>query len=251
MKAYAHTLDADRIAENLASEREALARGDAEIAEHERAGNALFLFMHGESLQTAVAYRYALGEPAAALRDDLTRSLRPRVRAIELGVVVDPFDFTNLLALAISLRRSDETRSLATLDPPRYSNPDVVADPIVFAVALLLKAFAIDPAALPALSQELDPARGNVAEIYRYDRMLFVPLVELLRAVVARDQIALEAGFARRDEELARFFRRADDPSDPQALLDIRGLAVAALALDRRLRVADDSPYRPLDLLRS
>ncbi len=248
MRTYPHGTDAEAIAENLADESRTVAEDEPNVQDAQARGNAMFLWMHGESLQAVAAYRHALGESPSAWRGELERALRLRYRAIELGVLLDPFDFIGALALATTLRRSGETQALASLPQARYTHDDVIADPIVYGAAAILSAFILGNAAvIGPLTSELSAA--DVTNVHRYDRMLFHPLIVLLHAVHENDPAAVTRGFAHRDAELIRFFRRADDRNDPEALLDVPGLAVAALARERGIHAAEDSVYRPLALL--
>lgn len=247
MRTYPHGTDPERIAENLADESTTVAADDPAVADAVERRNAMFLWMHGESLQAVAAYRYALGEEPAAVRAELERSVALRVRAIELGIVLDPFDFIGVLSLAIVLQR-EEARVLASLPRERYTNDDVIADPLLYGLAAILSALVLGDA---ATAQQLasDLAAADITNVHRYDRMLFHPLILLLHAVQGGDAAGVARGFAHRDAELIRFFRRADDPNDPEALLDVPGLAVAMLARQRGMHVADDSVYRPQALL--
>jgi hypothetical protein len=73
--------------------------------------------------------------------------------------------------------------------------------------------------------------------------------LEIQQRLLQRDAAGLSRAFARRAAAYAAKFRHPEIVNSPQSLLDLNGLALAALARATGLQVQIDSVYLPLSLL--
>jgi hypothetical protein len=250
MRQYPHGLDEEILPEDLEMEQETIEEYENELAEAVEEENALFIKGLGEAYYDSACFRYALGEAAADIRSAMLKALEHLFSAFQMGVTTDVYEFIQLLSLAISLGDAETADSLAGAERSRYENKNVEAEEIVYTVAALLSALVRrDETAVAEILEANNPDKIDTKKIYRYDRMIFFPLLPLLAAVQKRDASRLTAAMQTREAEWVKFFSRQEQKNDPEALIDMPGLAVAALAKARALSFNDTSVYRPYDLI--
>jgi hypothetical protein len=246
-RSYPHGLDSETLEDDLASDRELIADMREDLAQEP--DNALMQNEIGIAWRSVGCYRYAIGEPGSAIRGDLTTALDLLQRAFTLGMAIDPYDYIQMLALSVVVGSAASRSHLAAADRAAYTNEDVEAGDIVYVAATALAAAVRSDKV--ALAAAVKPYAAGVVpkRLERYDRLVYFPLIELVRALEAGDSAQFEAALVRREQDFVQFFRRADQKNDPEALIDMPGLALIALARGRKLQVQAPSVYRPLDLL--
>jgi hypothetical protein len=246
-RSYPHGLDAETIDDQLNADREMIAEMSEELA-HEP-DNAMMSGEIGQAYRSVACYRYAKGESASAVRGDLATGLNLMTRGFGLGLVTDPYDFVQMLALSEVLADSGALSALGRAERDSYTNEDVEAGEVVYAVAEAMRA--ASRADWSAMTAPLAPYLGASPpkRMLRYDKLVYFPLIELFAALEARDGLQFQAALQRREKDFAQFFARADDQNDPEALIDMPGLALVRLALVGGLAVSDASVYRPRELL--
>ena len=246
---YPHGLDEEILPDDFEVEKE---RADdleedlnAEIAEE----NAIYVDSYAEANYFAACYKYALGESPDNLKPLLAKALENWFLAVRFGIVMDVYEFIRLLALARAVGNREIAEALAKTKRDRYTDPDVEAEEIVFAVAELLAAFIRrDDEAVALVLAENNPATIDEKKIYRYDRMIYFPLLEMMNAIHQGDSAKFAAALEKRQKQFVDFFKRSTEKNDPEALIDMPGLAVAVIARRRDLKFTDSSVYRPSGL---
>jgi hypothetical protein len=243
---YPHGLDVNVLADDL--------QGDIDLIKDfrndliEMPDNALLVVEVGRAYRSVACFRYAMGETARAALDDLKESITYMSRAFGLGVVTDPYDFIQMIALAVVTGDAQATQFLAHAKRGDYTNEDVEVPAFVFAIAEGLAAAARSDMA--ALAKALAPyVAVPPKRLPRYDKLVYWPLLNLLVALNSGDSVAFAEAMQTRELEFVQFFARSDNKNDAEALIDIPGLAVLALARAAGLGAADVSVYRPLELL--
>lgn len=250
MKEYPHGLDKEMLPRDLEIEEKSIANFEPDLPEAKAQGKALFLKILGQNCRFAAGYAYALDEPRAKVGDLLDRSLEYSFEAFKLGITIDVYIFIQLLSLAAVVGDRDAVAYLANSKRSRYENPNIEADKLTFVVAGLMSAFfRRDKAATDALLAENNPETMETKTIYRYDRMIYFPLLLMMNAIYKKDSNKFAAALQTREKEFIGFFSRASEKNDPEALIDLPGLAVGILARKHGIEFTDKSVYRPYELV--
>jgi hypothetical protein len=250
MRQYPHGLDEEILPEDLEMEQETIEEYEEELAEAVEEENSLFIKGLGEAYYDSACFRYALGEAAANVKGAMRKALEHFFTAFQMGVTTDVYEFIHLLSLALSVGDGETAESLAATERSRYQSANVEAEEIVYTIAALLSAMVMrDETTIAEILEANNPDKIDTKKIYRYDRIIFFPLLPLLIAVQKRDASRLTAAMQTRETEWVRFFSRQEQKNDPEALIDMPGLAVAALARARAINFNDTSVYRPYDLI--
>ena len=250
MKKYPHRLDEETLPERLEREQAKVVEDEAEIEEAVKNKRAIFVKALGEEYYSVGVYGYALDEAPAKVKTALSKSLEYHFSAFRMGVVTDVYEFLTILSLAVVLGETEIAESAAAARRDRYTNPNIEAEEIVFIVAELLSAFVRkDETAIGKILAANNPDEIDSNKIYKYDRMIFFPLLRLMAAIHRRDDANFTALLKARNDDFAKFYARVNDKNMPEALIDMPGLAVAALAKERGINFTDTSVYRPSELI--
>lgn len=250
MRQYPHGLDEEILPEDLEIERETINDYEGEIDEAVAEENALLIKTLGEAYYAVACYRYALGEPAADVKGALRKALEYFFAAFQMEITTDVYEFISLLSLAVVVGDDKTADSLAAANRNQYENENVEAEEIVYTIAALMSALVRrDETTIGEILEANNADEIDTKKIYRYDRMVFFPLLPLLSAIQKRDAGRLAAALKIRDTEWVKFFRRQEQKNDPEALIDMPGLAAAALARARAINFTETSVYRPSDLI--
>lgn len=249
MRDYPHGLDEEILPDDLEIEQETINELEVDLEKASEEENALFFQALGEAYYAVACYGYALGESPSKTKELLAKALEYHFTSFKIGIVYDVFEFINLISLAIVLNEKETLNSLAKTEKSRYTDEDVEADNIVFAVAELLSAFVRkDENTITKIITANNPDSLDSKKIFRYDRMIFFPLLQLLNAIHKTNVNNFATALQTRENEFVRFFSRTDELNDPEALIDMPGLAVTKLAVERGLTFIDSSVYRPAGL---
>ncbi len=251
MKDYPHGLDEEILPEDLEIEQDIISRLDVHIEQgYAQRKPSLFKGL-GKSHYAAGCYNYALDNPINETNDYLSKSLVYFYDSFEMGIPQQAYEFIKLLSLAIVFGNSDIAGSLAYTKRERYTNENVEVDEVVFVVAELLCAFVRqDEKIIARILERNDPDKIDANKIFRYERALYFPLLKLLDAVYKKDSTGFSAALQIRQADFVKFYRRADQKNTPEALIDMPGLAINAIARRRGLHFADNSVYRPSEIIR-
>lgn len=249
MREYPHGLDEEILPEDLEVEQETIEELKEDLEQAIEEDDAVLINGLGEAHYFVACYSYALGESPSNIKPFLTKALEYNFLAFRLGIVLDVYEFIQLLSLARVLGNREIAEALARAKRSRYTDNDVEAEEVVFATAELLSALIVrdDETAAKILAAN-NPETIDAKKIYRYDRMIFFPLLQLLNAIYKNDENKFAAALQNRQKEFVDFFKRSDEKNDPEALIDIPGLAVLILAKQRGLSYTDASVYRPVGL---
>ena len=204
--------------------------------------------LNAERARACASYAYAFEEPVETVRYYLERSNASFATGLERR---SPFDLGALMqqvATAIVVDDAALSVRLCSLPRARYQVDGSTFIPAVqreFDVWVLLVLDRRDEAL--AL---LQPAEAALAteKLPRAAQDECGPMLALLRAVLTDDAAALDAALARRADAIAKIYRTPSARQETQALLDLRGLALAAVARRHGLSPATDSVYLPFDI---
>lgn len=249
MRDYPHGLDEEILPDDLEIEQETIneLKDDLETAKEEN--NALYFQALGEAYYSVACYGYALGETPTKTRELLVKALEYHFTSFKMGIVLDAYEFITLISLAIVLGEKETSDALAKTERLRYTDDDVETEEIVFVTAELLSAFVLkDGNRISRILSTNNPDSIDSKKIYRYDRLIFFPLLQLLHAIHQKDANKFVSALQTRENEFVRFFSRTDELNDPEALIDISGLAVTKIAAERGVTFIDASVYRPAGL---
>ncbi len=193
-------------------------------------------------------YAYAFEEPVETVRQYLERSNSSFSTGLERR---SPFDLGALmqqLAAAVVVRNTELASRLCTLEHARYQVDGSTFIPAVqreFDVWQMLILGRRDE----ALARLVRAEAGLQAErLPRAAMEECAPMLALLRAVLTADEAALNQALFRRADAIEKIYATPSARQDPQALLDLRGLALAALARRHGLNPVTDSVYLPLSI---
>jgi len=251
MREYPHGLDEEILPEDLETEQGLIIRLQPflEQAYIERK-SSLFKGL-GKCYYAVGCISYALGEPTAKINEPLGKALEYLYNAFEMDIPLTAYDFIRLLSLSVVLGNSDIAQVLARTKRTRYTNENVEVEEITFAVAGLMSAFVReDEKSIAKILAENSSDKIDTNKIFRHDRLLYFPLFRLLEAVHRKDSAMFERRMQARQTDFVKLFSRAPRKNDPDALIDMPGLAIAAFAGKNGINVTDTSVYRPYDLIR-
>lgn len=249
MREYPHGLEAEILPDDLAIEQATVDDYEGEVENARVEENALLFSGLGTAYHYVACYSYALGESPPKVKELLRKALEHHVTAFKIGIALDPFEFIQLISLAIVLDDREASELFAKQPRSRYTNEDVKADEVVYTVAELISAFVLkDKNTSERILGANNPDTMDAKKIFRYDRMIFFPLLSLLSAIQKKDSNKFTVSMNVRETEFVKFFSRTDEKNDPEALIDLPGLAVLILAKEQGLAVEDKSVYRPKGL---
>ena len=251
MREYPHGLDEEFLPDDIESARERIDEFEKELKESPDEAGPLMIQYLGKAYYATACYKYALGEAPASIRGTLATAFQHLFSAFETDVLLDVYEFINLISLAVVLGEDKSAKALADTPRDRYTNEGVAADETVFTAAQVMSAFVKrDEDFVARTFSKNNPDTAETKNIYRYDRLLYFPLLRLLNIVHRRDANRLGEAFRTRDGDFVRYWRRADDKNDPDALIDMNGLAITVFARQRALPFSDSSVYRPIELIK-
>ena len=250
MRKYPHGLDEEILPRDLEIEQQKVDEDKPKIKKAIADKRAIFVKALGEEYYSVGAYGYALDKSPTEIKEPLSKALEYHFSAFRMGVVTDVYEFITLLSLAVVLGESEIAKSAAGAKRERYTHPDIEAEEIVFTVAELMSAFVRkDETAIGKILAANNPNEIDTKKIYRYDRMVFFPLLRPMAAIHQKDADGFAAAMRTRQEEFVKFYARSDRKNIPEALIDMPGLAVAAFAKQGGVDYSDTSVYRPYELI--
>lgn len=251
MREYPHGLDEEILPEDLEIEQDIINQLEIHVERgYAERKSSLFRGL-GKSYFAVGCCSYALGEAPFKIAEPLRKALEYLYTSFDFGYPQQAYDFIRLLTLAVVLENSEIAGSLARTKQERYTNENVEVEEITFIVAELISAFVRkDEETVGKILAENNPDKIEANKIFRYDRMLYLPLLPLLNAVHKKDSAGFSAALQARETDFVKFFSRAERKNDPDALIDIPGLAITAIARERGLDFTDRSVYRPSELIK-
>jgi hypothetical protein len=250
MKKYPHGLDEETLPEDLELQEEIITRLEPNVEEaYDNRQSFLFKGL-GKCYYAVGCCRYALDEPPAKVKESLSKAFETLYTGFDFELPLQAYEFIKLLSLAVVTGNSETAKTLANTKRDRYTNKDVKVEEITFAVAGLISAFVRkDKAAVEKILAENKPDQIESNKIFRFDRMLYLPLLPLLEAVYKNDTAKFAAAMQNREKEFVSFYKRAEIKNDPDALIDMPGLAIIAIARKHGINFASNSVYRPSELI--
>ncbi len=191
-------------------------------------------------------YAYAFEAPVETVRYYLVESDASFATGLERR---SPFDLDALMqqvATAVVVDDAALAARLCTLEPARYQVDGVSFEPAVqreFDVWIALLLGRRDEALARLQVAEAGLAADKLPRVARDEGST---MLALLRQVLAGDSAGLNAALAQRAIAVEKMFRSPSARENPAGLLDLRGLALAAIGRRQGLAPATDSVYLPL-----
>lgn len=251
MRTYPHGLDDEILQDDLEIELETVKEVEEEIEEERDGENALLFQALGEANYAVGCYSYAMGDSPEKIKKYFDQALENHFTSLKKGIIIDPFEFLTLLSLSIVRGNKTVGEELAKFPRDRYTNQDVQADELIFTIAELMSAFVRrDENSISRILAANNPETIDTKNIYRYDRMIFFPLLPLLSALQKKEANRFVSAMNERDAEFVRFHKRSNEKNNPEILIDINGLAILALAKERGIVHTLESVYRPVALIK-
>ena len=248
MRKYPHKVDEELLNEHRTSAEELIRELAPDLPKAETDYNAMFFKILGKEIRDCGIYSYAFEEPFSKAIDQLQQANACFAKAIAFGIVMDPYEYIDYLALAIILTDVDQAKKLAAFPRIRYVNQDVEPGEIIY---LLAESMGLLLLGVNGLTERLAAAQQELVskKITRYDRAIAETLITMIEAIANRDQTAFDQVVTARQESFKRAHNHPDERNMPDALLDVSGLALVRIALARGLQCNVQSPYLPVELL--
>ncbi len=248
MRKYPHKVDEELLNEHRTSAEELIRELTPNLLKAETNRNAMFFKILGKEIRDCGIYAYAFGEPISKVIERLKQANAYFVKMIEFGIVMDPYEYIDYLALAIILTDADQAKKLAAFPRDRYINEDVEPGEIIY---LLGESMGLLLLGNKELTERLTVARQELTskKTTRYDRLIAETLITMIEAIITRDQTAFDQAVTARQEGFKRAHSHPDERNMPDALLDVSGLALVRIALARGLQCNVQSAYLPVELL--
>jgi hypothetical protein len=252
MKEYPHGLDEEILPEDLETQQELIARLEPFLEQaYAEKKSALFKGL-GKCSYAAGCCSYALENPSAETNGYLQNALKYLYTAFEFGIPQTAYDFIRLLSLAVVAGNSEIAAELSQTPRKRYTNENVEVEEITFVIAELLSGFVRkDKNAVAGILEKNSFDKIESSKIFRSDRLLYLPLLRLFETIYKKDSNMFAKGLQMRQTDFVKFLTRTDRKNDPDALIDMPGLALAFLAKKHGLSFSDASVYRPYDLIKA
>jgi hypothetical protein len=209
-----------------------------------------FWTSNARALLDCARLAYALEQPAEVAMHYFRETAVCFDEGVGIGAPFDLDDHFDQLELAIVL--GDVARVTALCDLPADRH---VIEGVSFPAAVEREFETLAELAVgrvPSAGSSLNRAAAALAT-KRLPKLLrddIDSILALQRQILAGNQTALAEAFARRSAAFEAKFRNPAIANSPRSLLDLNGLAHAALARRAGLDVAVDSVYLPLALLR-
>lgn len=248
MRKYPYKLDQAHIQENLDSARRLVADLQPEARKAKAERNAMFFKVYGKELLGLGGYSYLFCEPLSVVLGHMREAHQCFALAIAFDVVMDPYEYIDYLSLSVALHDAKQAKHLASFPRSRYANRDVEAGEIVFALAESLACLVLGS---EGLSGHLAIVRKNLVskKILPYDKMMSESLLAILESIDKLDQTAFDRAVSLRRCHYAQLCATPNHRYLPDSFIDLRGLAVMRIALEKNLRCGDPGVHLPVDLL--
>lgn len=248
MRKYPHKIEEDLLAENRATMEELVEGAAPDWPQAEMDHNAIFFKIVGKEILDSGIYSYAFGEPSAKVIEQLQKANACFAKAIAFGILMDPYEYIEYLALAVILTDADQAKKIAAFPRTRYIHEDVEPSELIYLLAESMGLLVLGAKDLP---ERLAAARQTLAskKTTRYDRVMAETLVTMAEAIASRDQTAFDQAIIARQQDFKKAHNHPDERNMPEALLDIAGLALVRMALARGLQCNAQSAYLPVELL--
>lgn len=198
--------------------------------------------------QDLACLSYAFEQSLGQVRQFLAEACGCAEKAVEFGVKLDPVLYMGYLSLAIVSRQSGFRKLLEGLQRQQYTHPEVDCDEIFYLAA---EAMAALSASQGAAAQELVTkalARARSGEVNKLARSVMEPVLMLEAAIAHEDAQGLVPAIQALYEENRASYSQRAAKSYPSGLLDVRGVALLALARQHGLALPPTNVYMPLEL---
>lgn len=248
MRKYPYKLDEMLVNEHLESTKNLLKELKPELSKAKSERNAMFFKIFGESVQECGAYGYLFLEPIPVILKHLREANKYYTWAISFDLVLDPYEYIDILSLSIVLDDVKQAQHLAAFPRARYTTPDVEAGEVVYALAESIGMLVLDSG---QLQERLKACKKHLAskKIIPYDKTVSEPLIAMLEALSSGDQNAFDKALEFRQKNFTRLASMPDNRYMPNAFVDIPGLALVRMALARGLVCNETGAHLPLELL--
>lgn len=192
---------------------------------------------------------YAFESPGEQVRQLLAVACSCAESAVEFGAKLDPALYMRYLSLAILCQQERFRKSLEEMQRQRYTNPDIESDEVFYLAA---EAMASLSAGRAVSAQEITGkalARVKGGQVDNVARAVMEPVLLLEAAIANKDTQNFESATAVQYEKFRSSYSQRAARGHPSGLLDVRSLAMLALARQHGLETSISNIYMPRDLI--
>lgn len=246
MKTYPHKPDL----EDLRDSRERCLKRDAKMtADMEKqvaARNERWMEVAADNAIDLASLAYGFENPPGDVLFHLREATRHWAKAMEFGLPISPYPFLLYLAAGLIVDDTALLNTLSGFKRARFTNPEEDAPEAGY---LLAEAEAALVGGRTAEAVErIDKAMQAAPKMNRFQKAEFGDLIQMVHAILRKDQAAWSAAAAARLKSYAKTYSHPDYQQFPEGLLDVRALGLARQAREAGLSVSD-SVYVPTSLL--
>lgn len=192
---------------------------------------------------------YAFEAPLEQVRQFLTVACSCAERAVEFGVRLDPALYRTYMALAIVARQEEFRKKLQGMQRQEYTNSNIESDEVFYLAAEAMAALA---AGQVATAQDITAralVRVRSEQVNNIVRSAVEPVLMLEAAVANNDAQSLKAAVTAQHDELRSSYSQKAAKGYPSGLLDVRGVAMLALARQYGVQAELSNVYMPRELI--
>jgi len=213
--------------------------------------NERFLPLNAKWALECACRSYALERDQEIVLDFLRQSNWSFKKAIETQARVNLWEVITHLSVALILRDNQIVKLLSEIQRERYENPNIEFPESTYA----LKEAEADIAAGrdEAAAKQLEKALSELAseKLPRITRDELESALLIAQAIVYRSQDVFDSAIEKRHASYIRKFSNPEIRNMPEGAIDIWGLGLARLAMDKGLTLKANSVYLPPELLGS
>ena len=245
MRPFPHEPDEAALAARLAADQQqfdALA-GDAP-------GKPAAYYMDASRLALGLTcLSYAFEAPAAEVKAFAVGATRYASRAVDCNDLLDPATYQRYLALTIWTMDNNFRGRLTNFDRTQFTHPDVACDDVVYRTAEAMAALAKKRPEMAVECAESGLKRITRGLVSTATVNAVAPLLQITHAMGKGDLYALRGAVGERSTYFLRSGSNETARSNPEALIDLVGLALQRMAAaDYGLAVDSRSLFVPLGL---
>lgn len=212
----------------------------------------IYFSMYVDDVCRGVKLAYIFDEPLEKIVNLVRDALPELIVCIDLGGQLEAPSVRQYIGMALTVEHQKLIRWLSDLPLDMYIDPDVVVSEVGIVLIRAMQAGAKgDRQALATIVQELEVALNPDQLIVniRSETAMYVPIKELLSAIVQGDQVAFEESWQKQAAAWKKRFGRVSERANMDGLLDFETLGIGKIAQKFDLTVPDTNLYAPLALL--
>ena len=250
MRSTGHNLETELLRKSLEASAKRLNGDTPEHRQAERDRDAAFFVRRARNVLNYVRLGYLFDVSVNELRTALMLAVAELQKAIQFGGSMLPTDVPRYLAGALLTEDRALIGWIGRLPRKNYTQEGVIATPAHYAYAEAYQALTVGNAGKAAEKiAEFGAALTPDKLKHKPTMARMIPLAALLGSVADADQTRFDRAFKDLHKNWKDTYGKASERGNYDGIIDLEGLGITVLARREGLKIPENNPYVPLELL--